>query len=97
MRPNLAPAGDTDIRGRDRDGIDKTTRSHRAELLGETLAQVRHLTPRPQHNQNATFAPLLKKEDGLIKEMDELFTFVGSKKQAYVVTIVDRASRCVVA
>jgi hypothetical protein len=29
-------------------------------------------------------------------EMDELFTFVGSKKtQAYVVTLVDRASRCI--
>jgi IS1 family transposase len=31
-------------------------------------------------------------------EMDELFTFVGSKKtQAYVVTIVDRATRRIVA
>ena len=44
-----------------------------AELLGETLAQVHRLTPRPQHNQNATFAPLLKKEDGLIKWSDSAF------------------------
>ena len=37
-----------------------------AELLGETLAELRELTPRPQHDQDATFAPLLRKEDGLI-------------------------------
>jgi methionyl-tRNA formyltransferase len=44
-----------------------------AEVLGETLTQVRRLTPHPQHNQNATFAPLLKKEDGLIKWSDSAF------------------------
>lgn len=37
-----------------------------AELLGETLAQLGDLTPRPQHDRDATFAPILRKEDGLI-------------------------------
>lgn len=37
-----------------------------AELLGETLARLHDLTPRPQHDADATFAPVLKKEDGLI-------------------------------
>ena len=37
-----------------------------AELLGETLARLYGLTPRPQHDRDATFAPVLKKEDGLI-------------------------------
>ncbi len=37
-----------------------------AELLGETLARLDTLTPRPQHDADATFAPVLKKEDGLI-------------------------------
>jgi methionyl-tRNA formyltransferase len=37
-----------------------------AELLGETLAGLDDLTPRPQRNQDATFAPVLTKEDGLI-------------------------------
>jgi len=37
-----------------------------AELLGETLARLDELTPRPQRDQDATFAPILKKEDGLI-------------------------------
>lgn len=37
-----------------------------AELLGETLARLDNLTPRPQHDADATFAPVLKKEDGLI-------------------------------
>ena len=37
-----------------------------AELLGETLARLDDLTPRPQHDGDATFAPVLKKEDGLI-------------------------------
>src|SRR4026207_84860 len=37
-----------------------------AELLGETLARLNDLTPRPQRDQDATFAPVLKKEDGLI-------------------------------
>lgn len=37
-----------------------------AELLSETLAGLHDLTPRPQRDQDATFAPILKKEDGLI-------------------------------
>jgi len=37
-----------------------------AELLSETLARLDDLTPRPQHDADATFAPVLKKEDGLI-------------------------------
>src|SRR4030095_7218021 len=37
-----------------------------AELLGETLARLDELTPRPQRDRDATFAPILKKEDGLI-------------------------------
>jgi methionyl-tRNA formyltransferase len=37
-----------------------------AELLGETLKSLHQLTPRPQHDSDATFAPMLKKEDGLI-------------------------------
>jgi methionyl-tRNA formyltransferase len=37
-----------------------------AELLSETLAQLDDLTPRPQNDSAATFAPILKKEDGLI-------------------------------
>lgn len=37
-----------------------------AELLGETLSRLYDLTPRPQRDAYATFAPVLKKEDGLI-------------------------------
>ena len=37
-----------------------------AELLGETLAKLDDVTPRPQHDRDATFAPVLRKEDGLI-------------------------------
>jgi methionyl-tRNA formyltransferase len=37
-----------------------------AELLSETLAQLDVITPRPQHNRDATFAPLLRKTDGAI-------------------------------
>jgi methionyl-tRNA formyltransferase len=37
-----------------------------AELLGETLAQLDEITPRPQHHRDATFAPMLSKENGLI-------------------------------
>ena len=38
-----------------------------AELLSETLANLPAITPRPQHDRDATLAPMLKKEDGLIK------------------------------
>ena len=37
-----------------------------AELLGETLSRLHELTPTPQRDRDATFAPILKKEDGLI-------------------------------
>ena len=37
-----------------------------AVLLSETLARIDDLTPRPQDDSAATFAPILKKEDGLI-------------------------------
>ncbi len=37
-----------------------------AEILSETLAQIDVITPRPQRDRDATFAPLLTKADGLI-------------------------------
>lgn len=37
-----------------------------ADLLGETLAQLDRITPRPQHHRDASFAPLLRKQDGRI-------------------------------
>jgi methionyl-tRNA formyltransferase len=37
-----------------------------AELLSETLAQISSLTPRPQRDHEATFAPILTKTDGAI-------------------------------
>ena len=37
-----------------------------AELLSQTLSHLHELTPRPQRDQDATFAPILTKEDGLI-------------------------------
>ena len=37
-----------------------------AELLSETLTRLHELTPRAQNDAEATFAPILKKEDGLI-------------------------------
>jgi methionyl-tRNA formyltransferase len=37
-----------------------------AELLSETLAQLDEITPRPQHDQDATFAPILSKQHGLV-------------------------------
>ena len=44
-----------------------------AELLGETLARLNDLTPRPQHDADATFAPVLTKEDGLIEWSQSAF------------------------
>lgn len=37
-----------------------------ADLLSETLKRLREITPRPQRDRDATFAPMLAKEDGLI-------------------------------
>jgi methionyl-tRNA formyltransferase len=40
-----------------------------AELISETLARYNELTAQPQDETRATFAPILKKEDGLISWM----------------------------
>ncbi|HEV2828563.1 MAG TPA: methionyl-tRNA formyltransferase [Pyrinomonadaceae bacterium] len=37
-----------------------------AKLLGETLSQLDAITPRPQHHDDATFAPLLSRQDGVV-------------------------------
>jgi methionyl-tRNA formyltransferase len=37
-----------------------------AELLSETLEKIEGLTPQPQNESEATYAPIMKKEDGLI-------------------------------
>jgi methionyl-tRNA formyltransferase len=37
-----------------------------AELLSDTLTGLDQITPRPQDNDGATLAPILKREDGLI-------------------------------
>ena len=37
-----------------------------ADLLSETLAMYNELVPQPQDDTLATFAPIMKKEDGLI-------------------------------
>ena len=44
-----------------------------ATLLSETLSQLGELTPRPQHDRDATFAPILRKEDGLIEWSQSAF------------------------
>jgi methionyl-tRNA formyltransferase len=44
-----------------------------AELLGETLAQLDEITPRPQHDRDATLAPMLSKEHGLIDWSNNAF------------------------
>lgn len=41
-----------------------------ADLLSETLSRLDMLSPRSQEDQDATFAPLLNKEDGLINWAD---------------------------
>jgi methionyl-tRNA formyltransferase len=67
-----------------------------ADLLSETLAMYNELTPQPQNNSEATFAPIMKKEDGLIdwnltaeeianrvrgfQPFPTSFTFLGGKK-----------------
>ncbi len=37
-----------------------------ADLLSETLARIDEIEPRPQNDEEATHAPILKREDGLI-------------------------------
>lgn len=44
-----------------------------AELLSETLRRFRVLTPRPQHDRDATYAPILKKDDGAINWSSNAF------------------------
>lgn len=56
------PIGDTDTAPKLMERLSQIG----AELLGETLSRLDELTPRPQRDQDATFAPILKKEDGLI-------------------------------
>lgn len=38
-----------------------------ADLLSETLATYNELSPQPQDHENASFAPIMKREDGLIR------------------------------
>src|SRR5687767_10890359 len=45
-----------------------------ADLLGETLTQLDDITPRPQRDGDATFAPMLRKEDGVIDWSKDAFT-----------------------
>ncbi len=45
-----------------------------ADLLSETLLQLNVITPRPQHNRDATFAPLLTKQNGLINWLNNAAT-----------------------
>jgi len=37
-----------------------------ADLLSETLKEIEHIEPKPQCDEDATFAPILKREDGRI-------------------------------
>ena len=37
-----------------------------ADLLSETLADLAHIIPKQQIHENATLAPIMKREDGLI-------------------------------
>lgn len=54
--------------GDEETAVDLMTRlSHLgAELLSETLAKLDEITPEPQDERLATFAPVMKREDGLI-------------------------------
>ncbi|HYU99765.1 MAG TPA: methionyl-tRNA formyltransferase [Pyrinomonadaceae bacterium] len=45
-----------------------------ANLLSETFAQLDGITPRPQHDQAATFAPLLTKQHGLVNWLNNAWT-----------------------
>jgi methionyl-tRNA formyltransferase len=44
-----------------------------AELLGQTLASLDTITPHPQRDRDATLAPMLTKEDGLIDWSSDAF------------------------
>jgi methionyl-tRNA formyltransferase len=45
-----------------------------ADLLSETFAQLGGITPRPQHDRAATFAPLLTKQHGLVNWLNNAAT-----------------------
>jgi methionyl-tRNA formyltransferase len=45
-----------------------------ADVLSETFAQLDRITPRPQHDQAATFAPLLTKQQGLVNWLNNAAT-----------------------
>lgn len=45
-----------------------------ADLLSETLTQLNGITPLPQHDQYATFAPMLTKQHGLINWLNNAAT-----------------------
>ena len=45
-----------------------------ADLLSETFTQLDGITPRPQHDQAATFAPLLTKQHGLVNWLNNATT-----------------------
>jgi methionyl-tRNA formyltransferase len=44
-----------------------------ADLLSETLKNLGSVSPRPQHKRDATFAPMLNKEDGIIRWSSDAF------------------------
>ena len=44
-----------------------------ADLIGETLADINNIKPKPQPNEEASFAPILRREDGLIDWSMEAF------------------------
>ncbi|HYH85564.1 MAG TPA: methionyl-tRNA formyltransferase [Pyrinomonadaceae bacterium] len=44
-----------------------------ADLLGETLARLDEIEPRPQMGEDATLAPLLRREDGVIEWTHDAF------------------------
>lgn len=44
-----------------------------ADLLGETLARLEEIEPRPQRDEDATLAPLLRREDGVIDWTHDAF------------------------
>jgi len=65
--------GDILLQGRTRIGDDETAIELMerlsyigADLLAKTLSDIDRLTPQPQNDSEATFAPMLKKEDGLV-------------------------------
>ena len=44
-----------------------------ADLLSETLKRINSISPRPQRDRDASFAPMLNKEDGIIRWRKEAF------------------------